>query len=36
MDIDNTIKETALWYEKFYSKKDIYDFTIKQINKYLN
>ena len=35
MDIDNTIKETALWYENFYSEKDIYDFTIKQINKYL-
>jgi CDP-glucose 4,6-dehydratase len=36
MDIDTTIKETALWYEKFYSEKDIFDFTIKQINKYLN
>ncbi len=35
MDIDTTIKETALWYEKFYSEKNIYDFTIKQINKYL-
>ena len=32
MDIDCTIKETALWYEKFYSERDIYDFTIKQIN----
>ena len=36
MDIDNTIKETALWFKKFYSEDDIYDFTIKQINKYLN
>ena len=36
MDIDTTIKETALWYEKFYSQKNIYDFTIKQINKYLS
>ena len=35
MDIDTTIKETAIWYEKFYSEKNIYDFTIKQINKYL-
>ena len=36
MDIDNTIKETSLWYEKFYSEENIYDFTIKQINKYIN
>ncbi len=36
MDIDTSIKETSLWYEKFYSKKEIYDFTVNQINKYLS
>ena len=36
MDIENTIKETAIWYENFYSGKEIYKFTIGQINKYLN
>ena len=35
MDIDTTIKETALWYENFFLNKDIYEFTIEQINKYL-
>ena len=35
MDIDTTIKETAVWYENFFLNKDIYDFTIEQINKYL-
>ena len=34
MDIDTTIKETAVWYENFLNK-DIYEFTIEQINKYL-
>tara|TARA_B100000927_G_C16460734_1_gene467740 strand:- start:776 stop:1813 length:1038 start_codon:yes stop_codon:yes gene_type:complete len=36
MDINNTIKETALWYENFYSDKDIYEFTLDQIQTYLN
>ena len=36
MDIENTIKETAIWYENFYSGKEIYKFTIGQINKYLD
>ena len=35
MDIDTTIKETAVWYENFFLNKDIYKFTIEQINKYL-
>ena len=35
MDIDTTIKETAVWYENFFLNKDIYDFTIEQINKNL-
>lgn len=35
MDIDTTIKETAVWYENFFLNKDIYEFTIEQINKYL-
>ena len=35
MDIDTTIKETAVWYENFFLNKDIYNFTIEQINKYL-
>ena len=35
MDIDTTIKETAVWYENFLLNKDIYEFTIEQINKYL-
>ncbi len=35
MDIESTIKETAIWYEKYYSGEEIYDFTIEQINKYL-
>ena len=35
MDIDTTIKETAVWYENFFLNKDIYEFTLEQINKYL-
>jgi|TARA_B100002051_G_scaffold276367_1_gene324138 CDP-glucose 4,6-dehydratase len=35
MDIDTTIKETAVWYENFFLNKDIYEFTTEQINKYL-
>tara|TARA_B100001248_G_scaffold262577_1_gene259588 strand:+ start:22757 stop:23791 length:1035 start_codon:yes stop_codon:yes gene_type:complete len=35
MDIDTTIKETAIWYENFFLNKDIYEFTLEQINKYL-
>jgi len=35
MDIDTTIEETAVWYKNFYLNKDIYKFTIEQINKYL-
>ncbi len=36
MNIDITVKETALWYEAFYSDKDIYEFTLDQIKSYLN
>ena len=35
MDIDTAIKETAVWYENFFLKKEIYELTIEQINKYL-
>jgi len=35
IDIDTTIHETAIWYENFFSKKDMYEFTIEQLNKYL-
>ena len=35
MDIDTTVKETAVWYKNFFLKKDMYEFTIEQINKYL-
>tara|TARA_B100001057_G_scaffold468911_1_gene528613 strand:- start:6825 stop:7859 length:1035 start_codon:yes stop_codon:yes gene_type:complete len=35
MDIDTTIRETAVWYENFFLNEDIYEFTIEQINKYL-
>jgi len=36
MNIDNTVKETALWYEGFYSGKDVYELTKDQIRNYLN
>ena len=36
MNIDQTIKETAIWYEKFYSQEKMYEFTMDQINKYLH
>ena len=35
LDIDSSIKETSDWYKVFYSKKDVYEFTSKQIKKYL-
>ncbi len=36
MDINNSIEETALWYKNYHAEKDIYNFTLKQIEKYLN
>ncbi len=36
MNIDNTIKETALWYEAFYSGKDVHELTKDQIRNYLD
>ena len=36
MNIDNTVKETALWYEAFYSGKDVYELTKDQIRNHLN
>ena len=36
LNIDNAIKETALWYENFYSNNNIYEFTVNQIKKYLS
>lgn len=35
MNIDKTVMETALWYEAFYSNKNIYEFTLNQIRTYL-
>ena len=31
-----SIKETAIWYKHFLKKKDIKDFTKKQINRYFD
>ena len=36
MDINKSVKETALWYENFYLKNEISEFTIEQIKKYLH
>tara|TARA_A100001011_G_scaffold339965_1_gene371703 strand:- start:724 stop:1761 length:1038 start_codon:yes stop_codon:yes gene_type:complete len=36
MDIDKSVKETALWYENFYLKNKIGEFTLEQIKKYLH
>ena len=35
MDIEKTIQETALWYKRFYSKKEIIEYSIKQLKKYI-
>ncbi len=36
MNIDDTVRETALWYEAYYSNADIYEITMNQIRSYLN
>ena len=36
MNIDDTVEETALWYEAFYSGKDVCELTKDQIKNYLN